>query len=567
VKTAFPILLARFSTSQPLPSEGLIPAVAGAILDSDAIDWALVESSAGVDDCSVLQELRLVAAVADFHRQLLNVDSSDGSRASRRDRIPETWGHLRVLERIGLGAYGEVFRAWDTRLDREVALKLLPANSSNSDPHRTSIIEEGRLLARVRHPNVVTIYGAERIENQIGLWMELVKGRTLQQALEQGKTFSTTEAVDIGIELCRAIAAVHGAGLLHRDIKAHNVMLGDDGRVVLMDFGTGREPNDSSTKGLAGTPLYLAPELLSGGSDTVRSDIYSVGVLLYHLLTRTYPVRAQGLHHLRLAHERHERLDVTTLRPDLSRKAARIIERAIDPQPERRYASANSLGADLAALKPRSRVVRLAYATGVAAALILAVTAGWEEWGRQMGSSRTPSALLAGLFRLNHVGATNVNPTAQPVIAVLPLKNLSAEPESDYFVDGLTDEIIRNLAVIQGLQVRSRTSSFAFKDKPRNLPEVGEQLGANLIVEGSVLRAGNRLRVNVQLVQVAGDVPLWAQRFDRELEDVFAIQDEISRAIVNKLRLTLRMGQRRYDPTSIPTVSISRPAQWSPSGR
>jgi TolB-like protein len=127
------------------------------------------------------------------------------------------------------------------------------------------------------------------------------------------------------------------------------------------------------------------------------------------------------------------------------------------------------------------------------------------------------------------------------------LKNLSAEPDSEYFVDGLTDEIIRNLAVIQGLQVRSRTSSFAFKDKPRNLRNIGEQLGANLVVEGSVLRAGNRVRINAQLVQVAGDIPLWADRFDRDLKDIFAIQDEISRAIVNKLRLTLGKGQRRYD--------------------
>jgi TolB-like protein len=135
----------------------------------------------------------------------------------------------------------------------------------------------------------------------------------------------------------------------------------------------------------------------------------------------------------------------------------------------------------------------------------------------------------------------------RPVIAVLPLKNLSTEPDSDFLADGLTDEIIRNLAAIRGLEVRSRTSSFVFRDKPRNLRDVGDQLGANLVVEGSVLRSGNRLRINAQLIQVAGDVPLWADRFDRELKDIFAIQDEISRAIVNRLRLTLGKGQRRYD--------------------
>ena len=158
-----------------------------------------------------------------------------------------------------------------------------------------------------------------------------------------------------------------------------------------------------------------------------------------------------------------------------------------------------------------------------------------------------PNALLAGVAGLNPVSDTSVNPTGQPVIAVLPFENLSAVRDNDYLADGLTDEIIRNLAVIQGLQVRSRTSSFAFKNGPRNLREVGEQLGANLVVEGSVSRSGNRLRVDAQLVQVAGDVPLWAERFDRELNDIFAIQSDISRAIVSKLRLTLGTGQRRYN--------------------
>jgi TolB-like protein len=198
-------------------------------------------------------------------------------------------------------------------------------------------------------------------------------------------------------------------------------------------------------------------------------------------------------------------------------------------------------------LQPRPRLAWLAYVASVAVASILVVGVGWELTGRQVGSSRTPSALLAGFAGLNPVDAVNVSPAERPIIAVLPLQNLSAEPDSDYFVDGLTDEIIRNLAVIKGLEVRSRTSSFAFKDKPRNLRDVGQQLGVNLIVEGSVMRSGSRLRINAQLIQIAGDVPLWAERFDRELKDVFAIQDEISRAIVNKLRLTLGRGQRRYE--------------------
>jgi TolB-like protein len=343
------------------------------------------------------------------------------------------------------------------------------------------------------------------------------------------------------------VSAVHAAGLLHRDIKTHNVMQAQDGRIVLMDFGTGRELEDDLSSDLAGTPLYLAPEVLAGQQATVRSDIYSLGVVLYRLATGSYPVHARTVRGVRRAHERGERTAVQTARRDVPPKLARVIERAIDPRPERRYESADALAADLAALKPRPGIVRLTYAAGAAAAFILVLGAGWEVVGRQTGSFRTPSAVFAGFAGLSPVSVVDVSPAERPVIAVLPWKNLSAEPDSDYFVDGLTDEIIRNLAVIEGLEVRSSTSSFAFKDKPRNLRNIGEQLGANLVVEGSVLRAGSRLRINAQLVQVAGDIPLWAERFDREMKDVFAIQDEISRAIVNELRLTLGKGQRRYD--------------------
>jgi serine/threonine protein kinase/cytochrome c-type biogenesis protein CcmH/NrfG len=532
-------------------SERVVADLVDAILDGTPVDWAVAASSVEEAARPLVKELSVLAAVAALHRDPPPIASTlsraSSLSANKGAEAAEHWGHLRLLERIGRGTFGEVYRAWDMRLDREVALKLLTAGRAAGDREASSIIHEGRLLARVRHPNVVTIYGAEQIGDQIGLWMEFVRGHTLEQILEQRTVLSAAEAVGIGLELCRAVSAVHSAGLLHRDIKAHNVMRAEDGRIVLMDFGTGRDSGEEASSDLAGTPLYLAPEILRGQQAAVRSDIYSLGILLYHVATGSYPVHAQTVRELRAAHERGERTGVQTARRDVRPKLARIIERAIDPQPERRYQSADALGADLAALKPRPTVVRLGYAVGVAAALIVAIGVAWEVRGRQLGSSRTPSALLAGSAGLNPVSSPNVSPAEQPVIVVLPLKNLSAEPDSDYFVDGLTDEIIRNLAVIEGLAVRSRTSSFAFKDKPHNVRDIGDQLGANLVVEGSVLRSGTKLRINAQLIQVAGDVPLWSDRFDRELKDIFAIQDEISRAIVNKLRLTLGRGQRRYD--------------------
>jgi serine/threonine-protein kinase len=207
------------------PSDELIADLAGAILDGSAIDWAAAESSADLSERALLDHLRVVSTVANLYRDLSRAlpavtgveDTPHQLATTDRMVTLDHWGPLRVLELIGRGAFGDVYRAWDTRLDREVALKLLPEGGGKPDPNGTAIVDEGRLLARVRHPNVVTIYGADRIENRVGLWMELVKGRTLQQALEQGKTFSASEAVKIGIELCSAVAAVHEAGLLHRD--------------------------------------------------------------------------------------------------------------------------------------------------------------------------------------------------------------------------------------------------------------------------------------------------------------------------------------------------------------
>ena len=513
--------------------------LASAIANGAKVDWESTELGAADESIRpVIRELAVIAAISKVHGSV-PLPGEPPAATSAADSFPEmlaTWGTFRLLEKVGEGAYGEVYRAWDTRLDREVALKLLPSGFGDEAAPATSIIEEGRLLARVRHPNVVTIYGAERIDNRIGLWMEFVKGRTLEQILEQGTVLNPSETVSIGRELCRAVSAVHGAGLLHRDIKAHNVMRSEDGRIALMDFGTGRKLDEDASLDLAGTPLYLAPEVLLGQQATTQSDVYSLGVVLFHLVTGSYPVQGRTVREIRGAHEGGQRTAVQVVRPNVPPKLARIIDRAIEPRPERRYESADALGAELSALMPRPKIARMASAAGVAAGVILVVGAGWEVVGRQVGSWRTPSALLMGF-----------TPAARPVIAVLPFKNLSDEPDSDYFVEGLRGEIIRDLALVQGLQVLSSTSSFTSKDQPRNLRRIGERLGANLIVEGSVLRAGRRLRIDAQLVQVASGAPVWAEQFDRELEDIFRIQDEISGAIANKLRLTLGRDVRRQD--------------------
>ena len=512
-----------------MADDPLLDDVAGAVLDGDPVDWADVEARADSSATSVVKHLAVLSLVAALHRQ-------NESDAVGRPEHDETWGHLRLLERIGRGAFGEVYRAWDTRLDREVALKLLPAPAAGGPV--SSIIEEGRLLARVRHPGVVTIHGAEQIGDRVGLWMEYIRGRTLEELLQAGDTFTSRDVIQIGIELAGAVAAVHAAGLLHRDIKSHNVIRAEDGRVMLMDFGTGLEAA-AGASAPAGTPLYLAPELFAGQPATERSDVYSLGVLLYHLLTGKYPVGGKSLHEVRLAHERGERTALADARPDLSRRLTRAIESAIDPQPERRCESAAALAVALQSVQRGSRrrwIVGLAAAAAVLMMWMAQPGRGDTEANRSLADiARGPAASWwASLWSAKRTA-----------IAVLPFQNLGTVTDGDLIADGLTDELTSILATVNGLAVRSATSSFAFKGKPRNL--AATDLTADVVVEGELFASGDRVRVVARLVSVPDGVSMWNQTFEQPGKDVLGIQHELALAIANRLGLELGGDQRRYE--------------------
>jgi len=309
--------------------EPLILNLAGAILDGEAPDWASLESDASDSQRAAFAELQAIAAI--------------GSLSRHRPRLPHsaidlplskstTWGPLQILEPIGRGGFGTVYRAWDPQLDREVALKLLPA-----DDEGVNALEEGRLLAKVHHPNVVTIFGADRIGASVGLWMEYVRGDTLEHILTREGAFTPSSVALIGRQLCEALAAVHQAGLVHRDVKAHNVMREPGGRLVLMDFGAGRMLAGGA-QDVAGTPLYLAPEIFGGGAATAQSDLYSVGVLLYHLLTTQYPIAGRTVREVRDAHARVTMAPlVRSARPDVPRRLAAAIEHALAVRPADRF--------------------------------------------------------------------------------------------------------------------------------------------------------------------------------------------------------------------------------------
>ncbi|MGE5834500.1 MAG: serine/threonine protein kinase [Acidobacteriota bacterium] len=255
-----------------------------------------------------------------------------------------TWGDLQLRSELGHGAYGRVYRAWDDSLAREVALKIIKPRDA---AQRASMLLEGQMLARVSHRNVVTVYRAQQIGDEVGLTMELIKGRHLASIVEHDGAMGAEEASVIGLSLCQALAAVHGAGLLHRDVKAHNVMREAGGRIVLMDFGAGRQVSETQISDLSGTPLYLAPELFAGQAASPASDLYSLGVLLFYLVARKYPIEGRSLTEIMLRHKQGPRNVLSDLRPDLPPRFVQVINRALSPAPELRSRSAGAMLAEL----------------------------------------------------------------------------------------------------------------------------------------------------------------------------------------------------------------------------
>jgi len=361
--------------------------LAEAVADGEPADWdAAVASAADDTERELVGHFRAISAIGQLYstfttiETLTSLDSLPSSLTSLTVKPSNlelrSWGSLRLVEKIGRGRFGDVFRAWEPTLQREVALKLLRRRDQAPRADDDLVVEEGRLMARVRHPNVVTIYGAQRIGGRTGLWMELVEGRTLEAELSERGPLPAEDIAAIGIDLSRALAAVHGAGLVHRDVKAQNVLREDTGRTVLGDFGTGREFDDGEATGssVAGTPAYLAPEIFNRVHASPRTDIYSLGALLFRLATGRYPVQGRTIRELREAHASGDRTPVRVLRPDLPRKLGDAIDRALDPLPSRRFDSAASMetaigSAAITRGTQTNRAMRLAETVVVAAAL------------------------------------------------------------------------------------------------------------------------------------------------------------------------------------------------------
>ncbi len=443
-------------------------------------------------------------------------------------------GAYEILAALGAGGMGEVYRARDNRLGREVALKVLPAAVSRDTERLARFEREARTVAALNHPNIVTLFSVEDAGEVRFLTMELVEGKSLDHELAPGG-LPVPRVIELGIALADALAAAHEKGVVHRDLKPANVMLTKDGRVKVLDFGlaklaeagTDLELTTAATVAtpltgagmIAGTVPYMAPEQLRGEAVDARTDLFALGVVLYELASGRRPFAGETHADVSSAILRDTPQPLAGLRGDLPAEFARIVARCLEKSPRERVQTALDVSNELRRLRK-------------------------------------------GLER-SEAGIPVSTPVADKVasIAVLPFANRSASADDEYFSDGVADELLNTLAKIRGLRVAARTSAFHFKGKDATIADIGRALNVATVLEGSVRKSGNRVRISVQLVKVEDGYHLWSETYDRTLDDVFAVQDDIAQSVVKELRTTLLGETADSDASGKARAEVGRAAK------